>query len=95
MEGGTSLRELYNEYDIKIPLNDNYSTLSGFILDMLGNNFPKQGQIIVWKGLIFELLEVSEHTIKGVRIKDADGKKHLFSHRANAEKDNFYENNTE
>ena len=78
VEGGTSLRELYNEYDIEIPLNDNYSTLSGFILDMLGNNFPQQGQTIVWEGFLFDLCDVKDSKIGMVKIKDANGKKHLF-----------------
>lgn len=74
-----SLRDLYNEYDIKIPLNDAYSTLAGFILDMLGNNFPDEGQLIVWEGYTFELIEVDDHQIKKVLIKDVDGEKHLYS----------------
>ncbi len=79
VEGTTSLRDLYNDYDIKIPLNDNYSTLAGFILDMLGNNFPESGQIIVWEGLSFSLENVEDYEIMEVKIKDVDGEKHLFS----------------
>lgn len=85
VEGDTSLRELYSDYDIKIPLNDNYSSLSGFLLDMLGNTFPEQGQIIVWEGLSFDLELVEDHVVKQVRIKDVDGEKHIFSKRQHAE----------
>lgn len=81
VEGSISLRDLYNEYDIKIPLNDHYSTLAGFILDMLGNNFPGQGQIIVWEGFSFELIKVDEYEIREIRIRDVDGEKHLYSRR--------------
>lgn len=81
VEGSISLRDLYNDYDIKIPLNDNYSTLAGFILDMLGNNFPEEGQIIVWEGLSFELTKVDEYEIREIRIKDVDGEKHFYSKR--------------
>ncbi len=79
VEGSMSLRDLYNDFEIKIPLNDNYSTISGFILDMLGNNFPEEGQIIVWEGLSFELIKVKDHVIYKVKIKDVDGEKHFFS----------------
>jgi len=79
VEGTISLRDLYNEYDIKIPLNDNYSTLAGFVLDMLGNNFPEEGQIIVWEGLSFSLESVDDYEIREVKIKDVDGEKHIFS----------------
>ena len=81
IEGSLSLRELYNDYDIKIPLNDNYSTVAGFLLDMLGNNFPEQGQIIVWEGMSFELLRVEDYEIREIRIKDVDGEKHYFSNK--------------
>lgn len=85
VEGDITLRELHSDYDIKISLNDNYSTLSGFLLDMLGNNFPEQGQIIVWEGLTFDLEVVTDHVIKQVRIKDVDGEKHIFSKKQHAE----------
>jgi len=81
IEGTMSLRELYNDYDIKIPLNDNYSTVAGFLLDMLGNNFPEEGQIIVWEGFSFELKRVEDYEIREVRIKNVDGEKHLFNKR--------------
>ena len=73
-----SLRDLYNEYDIKIPLNDNYSTLTGFLLENLGNNFPRKGQIIFWEGYSFELIRVKNYEIKEVKIKSASGEQHIF-----------------
>lgn len=79
IDGALSLRGLYSDYDIKIPLNDNYSTVAGFILDMLGNNFPKQGQIIVWDGYSFELKRVEDFEIKEIKIQDVDGEKHFFN----------------
>ncbi len=81
VDGSISIRDLYNEYDIKIPLNDNFSTLAGFILDMLGNNFPEEGQIIVWEGYSFELTKVDDFEIRKIHIKDVDGEKHIFSKR--------------
>ena len=68
-----SLRDLYNEYDIEIPLNDNYSTLNGFLMDQLGNGFPKKGHIIIWDGLSFELVRVKNSEIKEVIVKSTTG----------------------
>ena len=79
IEGSVSLRELYNDFDIKIPLNDNFSTVAGFLLDMLGNNFPEQGQIIVWDGYSFELDHVEDYEIRNIRIKHVDGERHIFN----------------
>jgi putative hemolysin len=72
------LRNLYNEYDVKIPLNDNYSTLTGFLLEHLGNNFPRKGQMVFWDGYSFELIKVKNYEIKEVKIKSADGEQHLY-----------------
>ncbi len=85
ISGDISLRELYQDYDIKIPLNDNYSTLAGFILDMLGNSFPEEGQMIIWEGLSFDLEKVEDYVIKEIRIKDVDGEKHFISKKHHAE----------
>ncbi len=68
-----SLRDLYNEYDIKIPLNDNYSTLNGFLMEQLGNSFPKKGHLIIWDGFSFELIRVKNYEIKDVKIKSVNG----------------------
>lgn len=68
-----SLRDLYNEFDIEIPLNDNYSTLNGFLMEQLGNSFPKKGHIIIWDGYSFELLKVKNYEIKEVKIKSTNG----------------------
>ncbi|MDH5414225.1 MAG: hemolysin family protein [Flavobacteriaceae bacterium] len=79
--GSISLRDLDGEYDVKIPLNNNYSTLRGFLLDMLGNNFPKQGNILFWEGLSFELLKVVDEEIEEVKIESTDGEKHVSSNK--------------
>jgi putative hemolysin len=68
-----SLRDLYNEYDIEIPLNDNYSTVNGFLMDQLGNSFPKKGHLIIWDGYSFELVRVKNSEIKEVKIKSTLG----------------------
>lgn len=69
VDGSISLRDLDNSYDLKIPLNNNYSTLAGFILDRLGNTFPEKGQVIQWEEFSFELAKVEESFIVDVLIK--------------------------
>jgi len=69
VDANTSLRDLDNEYEIEIPLNDNYSTLTGFLLDMLGNNFPKKGMVLFWEGYSFSLEVVEDSIIEKVKIR--------------------------
>ncbi|MBT7610033.1 MAG: HlyC/CorC family transporter [Bacteriovoracaceae bacterium] len=87
IRGDVNLRDLYTKFGIKIPLNDNYSTLAGFILDMLGNNFPKVGQIIVWEGITFELCKIEDYEIREIKVRDVDGEKHFFDKEAISEDD--------
>ena len=75
VSGSILLRDLDNSYGIEIPLNDNYSTLTGFLLETLGNHFPEQGQIIFWEKYSFQILKVENYLIKEVLIiknKDDD-----------------------
>jgi CBS domain containing-hemolysin-like protein len=72
-----SLRDLWNEFEIKIPLNDNYSTLNGFLMEQLGNSFPKKGHMIIWDGYSFELLKVKNYEIREVKIKSVNGDQYL------------------
>ncbi len=69
IDAGYSLRDLYADYEIDIPPSDNYSTVNGFLLSLLGDSFPKKGQIIIWEGFSFELMDVAETTINLVKIK--------------------------
>jgi putative hemolysin len=69
-----SLRDLYNEHDIKIPLNDNYSTLTGFILEELGNAFPKVDMVIEWEGFSFKLNKVEDNEIEEIQISRSEKK---------------------
>lgn len=81
-----SLRDLYNEYDIEIPLNDNYSTVNGFLLEKLGNNFPRKGHMVIWEGYSFELTRVKNYEIKEVKIKIVSGEHIRHTHNETSDK---------
>lgn len=68
--GTINLRDLNSEYGIKIPLHDNYSTLTGFILEMIQDNFPKEGQIIIFEQCSFEVSKVNGSEIIEVMVKN-------------------------
>lgn len=67
-----NLRDLSSEYDIEIPLNEDYVTLNGFLLDILGNSFPVEGNILFWEGYKFTLVTVHDHEIQVVKIEATD-----------------------
>jgi putative hemolysin len=67
--GDFSLRDLYNEYDLEIPMSDHYSTLAGFLLDKLESDFPEEGTQITWEDYTFTILKVQENYLSQIRIK--------------------------
>ena len=73
VHGSLSIRDLNSEYDIELPPSPNYSTLAGFLLEMIGNNFPKKGQIVVYQNHIFEISKVENYFIEKVRIRNVVG----------------------
>ncbi len=75
IDSSVSVRELVTDYKVYLEQDDSYSTLSGFILYLLGNQFPKQGQIVVWEGYSFELVKVENASIKKVVIRISDMEK--------------------
>jgi putative hemolysin len=92
--GSILLRDLSNQYDIKIPQNDNYSTLNGFLLDHLGNIFPRKGMVVIWENCSFFILRVEQSEIKKVKIRDVGGENHLFTKNLpnpNEDKNYLYE----
>ncbi len=70
--GTISLLDLYSEYDIDLPQEEHYATLNGFLLDILGNDFPKKGQIIYFQNYIFEIYKVVDYKIIEVLVRKKD-----------------------
>lgn len=85
VNGSISLRDLDGNYGIKIPLNNSYSTLNGFLLEMLGNHFPEKDHVIVWEGIAFTLTEVIAREIKLVHCSGANEEKKISSREQDEE----------
>lgn len=69
ISGNTPIRDLDQNFDIQIPSSEAYATVTGFLLELLGNHFPKQSQIIYWDDYSFELTKVVNYQIDQVTIK--------------------------
>lgn len=75
VSGTIGLRDLDHEYGVEIEAGDHYSTLTGFLLEQLGDDFPHQGDVLVTSKYRFEILKVEESEIKDVLIKFIQDKK--------------------
>lgn len=67
--GTISLLDLYSEYGIDLPQEEHFSTLNGFILDILGNDFPKVNQFIYFQDYVFEIYKVVDYKILEVLVR--------------------------
>jgi len=64
--GGASLDEIEEFFDIKLPV-DEYDTMSGFIISLLGR-IPEPGEKpeMEWGGFLFKVYELDEKRIKSL-----------------------------
>lgn len=66
VEGSTSISELEDVLDSKIPEGD-YDTVAGFIIEQLGK-VPESGEQFIYCGSVFKVLEVKNRRVTKVEI---------------------------
>ncbi|HET7208205.1 MAG TPA: hemolysin family protein [Terriglobales bacterium] len=67
LEGSTSLRDLENEFEIRLPRDAGFETLAGFILSRM-QKIPREGDGVEYEGMRFTVEEMDAHRIAKVRI---------------------------
>jgi len=65
--GDTEVKDLEEIFDVELE-GDEYITMGGFITHHLGR-LPEQGEVVEFKGLSMEILEVGPKRIRKLRIK--------------------------
>ena len=68
LDGGVNLRDLETQMNWHLPRDGGVETLAGFLLTRLGK-IPKGGEIVVFQGRKFTVLEMSGHRISQVRVE--------------------------
>ncbi len=66
--GETSVVDFNKHFNTNLPENEDFNTLSGFILDRLGR-FPKAGDAVDFEDTKFLVKEVTLRTVKTVTVK--------------------------
>ena len=67
VEGGMSVQEANEEMDIELPQGDDYETIAGFALYVLGH-IPAKGEQFEYDNLTFEILDMQDLRIEEVRV---------------------------
>ncbi len=70
--GGISIVDFNRQFEADLPEDQDFATLSGFILDKLGR-FPKEGDAVESGGLEFLVKEKTPRTVKTLAVKRKGG----------------------
>jgi CBS domain containing-hemolysin-like protein len=68
LDGATRIRDLESEYGIELPTDAGFETLAGFLMYRMGR-IPRPGQMVVYQGRQFTVLEMERNRIARVRIE--------------------------
>ncbi len=68
LDGGTNIRDLEAQHHIRLPRDEGFETLAGFVLSRL-QRIPKQGDYFEYEGRRFTVLEMQERRIGSVKVE--------------------------
>jgi CBS domain containing-hemolysin-like protein len=71
LDGSVPLRDLETQYHLRLPREEGYETLAGFVLSRL-QRVPRGGETFEYEGRRFTVAEMEAHRIAKVRIELAD-----------------------
>ena len=70
LDGAVNIRDLEAQYDVKLPQDEGYETLAGFLLSRL-QKIPREGESFDHDGRRFTVEKMDGHRIATVRIQPA------------------------
>jgi putative hemolysin len=68
LDGAVNIRDLETQYDLKLPVDDGFETLAGFVLSRL-QKMPIGGETFDYQGRRFVVEKMDGHRVAGVRIE--------------------------
>ena len=71
VEGGMSVQEANEEMNIELPQGDDYETIAGFALYVLGH-IPAKGEQFEYDNLTFEILDMQDLRIEEIRVTKSE-----------------------
>lgn len=84
LDGAVPIRDLETQYQLKLPRDDGFETLGGFVLARL-QKLPRGGESFEYEGRRYTVLEMEGHRIAKVKIEESGEK---LGHRAIEERKN-------
>ena len=76
LDGSTNIRDLETQYEVKLPQDESYETLAGFVLSRL-QRIPHEGDAFEFDGRRFFVEKMEGNRIATVRVEPAGAAKQL------------------
>lgn len=67
LDGSVNIRDLETQYDVKLPRDEGFETLAGFVLSRL-QKIPREGETFDYEGRRFAVEKMDGHRVASVRI---------------------------
>jgi CBS domain containing-hemolysin-like protein len=71
MEGATSIRDLESQYQLRLPRDEGFETLGGFVMTTL-QRIPQEGDSFVFEGRRYTVERMDGRRVEAVRIEQLD-----------------------
>jgi putative hemolysin len=71
LDGGTNIRDLESQYQLRLPRDDGFETLAGFMLSRL-QRIPNPGDKFEYEGRRYTVLDMQGHRIGNVKIEQVE-----------------------
>jgi len=68
LDARINIRDLENQYDIKLPRDQGFETLAGFVLSRI-DHIPEGGEEFLYEDHLFTVLEVENHRVARVKLE--------------------------
>lgn len=68
LDGGTNIRDLESQYQLRLPRDEGFETLGGFVLSKL-QRIPRPGDHFDFEGRRYSVLEMQERRIGNVKVE--------------------------
>ncbi len=71
LDGGTNIRDMEIQYHLRLPRDEGFETLAGFVLSRL-QRIPKPGDKLEYEGRRYTVLDMQQHRIGNVKIEQVE-----------------------
>ena len=71
LDGGTNIRDLESQFQLRLPRDEGFETLAGFVLSRL-QRIPRPGDKFDYEGRRYTVLDVQGHRIGNVKIEQVE-----------------------